>query len=106
MVQEKVNRELASLGADLTSTGMSEGYITFSKSKASLAMHGAAENIVLPIQTITSYDSEKALAGAATALGLLTPPTDNSISQNLSQNPVKMKCQYHHTHYCFLDYSG
>ena len=92
------------MGADLTSTDMSEGYITHSKPKASLAMHRAEENNVLPSQTITNNDNEEALAGAATRLSLLSPPSGNSPSQNLSQSSVKMKSYYYHTQHCFLDY--
>ena len=104
MAWAKVNRELAILGVDLTSTYMSKGYITCSKSKASSVMHEVEENNVLPSETLISDDNEEALAGAATTLNLLSPPTDNSTSQNLCQSPVKMKCYYHNTHYCFLDY--
>ena len=102
-MQTKVNRVLTSLGANLTSTDMSEGYITQSKSKASSVMHGTEENNALPLLTITSDYSEEALTGAATALSLLSLPSDNLASQNISQSPVKMKCYYHHTHHCFLD---
>ena len=104
MVLAKVNRECASLGADLTSTDMSEGYVTYSKSKASSVMHGTEENNVLPSQTINSDDKEGNLAGTVTTLSLLYPPTDNSASQNLSWSSIKMKYYYHHTHCNFLDY--
>ena len=56
------------------------------------------------MQTITSDDNEEALAGAATALSLLSLPANNSASKNLSQNSAKMKCYYHHKHHQFLDY--
>ena len=59
---------------------------------------------MLPLQTITSDDNEEVLAGIATALSLLTPPTNNSASKNLNQSSVKMKCYYHHKHCYFLDY--
>ena len=36
---------LASLGADLTSTNVSEGYVTHSKSKNNLALWGAEEKM-------------------------------------------------------------
>ena len=49
-------------------------------------MHGAKENNVLPSQTITSDENEEALAGTATTLSLISHPTDNSTSQNLSQS--------------------
>ena len=88
MVQAKVNRELAGLGADLTSADMSESYITCSK-KASSAMHWAEENNVLPSQTIASDNNEEALDCEATTLCLLSPPPDNSTSQNLSLSPEK-----------------
>ena len=104
MVQAKVNRELASWGAALTSTNMSDGYIIYSKPKASSAMHEVEESNVLPPETITNDDNEEALAGAATTLSLLSPPTDSSATQNLSQSSVKMKCYYHHTHHYFLEY--
>ena len=35
-------------------------------------------------------------------LSLLSPPTDNSTTQNLSQSSLKIKCYYHHT--CCYDY--
>ena len=98
MAQAKVNRGLANLGADLTSTDMSKGYITHSKYKINSVMYGAEENNVLPSQTITSDDNEEALAGIAAKLILLSPPTDNSGSENLSQSSVKMKCYYWHKH--------
>ena len=60
MAQAKANRKLTSLEADLTSTDMSEGYITCSRSKAGTAMHGAEKNNVLPSQAITSSDNEEA----------------------------------------------
>ena len=85
MVKTTVNREYASLGADLTSTNMSEGYITCHKSKARSTMHGAEEHNVLPLQTITSDDNVEALAGSAVTLSLLFPPTDNSTTQNLAR---------------------
>ena len=91
MVQAKVNRELASLGADLSSSDMNEGYITCSKSKINSVIHGAEENNVLPSQTMTSNDNKETLAGAAITMSLLSPPTDNSASKNLSQSSVKNK---------------
>ena len=92
MQQAKVNRELASLEADLTSANLSEGYITCSKSKASSAIHEAEDNDVLSSQIITSDDNEEVLGDAVTTLSLLT---DNSTSQNLTQSSLKMKCHYH-----------
>ena len=92
------------LGVDLTSTDVSKGYKTCSKSKINLASQGMEENNVLPSQTMTSDDNEEALAGAVIMLSLLSPPTDNSASENLSQSSAKMKCYYHHRHHCFLDY--
>ena len=73
MVQAKVNREWESLGADLTSTDIIEGYIAYSKSKASSVMCWAEENNMLPLQTITSDNNEEALVSAAAALSLLLP---------------------------------
>ena len=67
-------------------------------------MLGEEDNNMLPLQTTDSDDKEEGLAGAATALSILSPPTDNSSSQNCSQSSVKMKCYYHHTLHCFLDY--
>ena len=61
MAQAKVNSKLALFGAGLTSTDMSEGYITCSKSKINSAIHEAEEINVLPLQTITSDDNEEAL---------------------------------------------
>ena len=81
IAQGKGNRDLGHLGAFLTSTNISKGYITCSISKGSSSMHWVEENNVLPLQTI---DNEEDLTGAATILSLLTAPTDNSTSQNLS----------------------
>ena len=41
MVQAKVNKGLANLGADLTSTVMSKGYVTQSKLKNNSSIHWA-----------------------------------------------------------------
>ena len=71
MVQSKVNRKLAYLGADLTNTSMSEGYVTQSKSKNNSPIHGAGENNLLPLQIITSDDGLETLAGAAATVSLL-----------------------------------
>ena len=103
MVQAKVSRELANLGADLTSTDMSTGYVTWSKLKNNSATHGAEENNLLPSQTIASGDNGETLAGAATKFSSLSPPTNNSTSVNLSQSSAKMKFYYHHRQNCFLD---
>ena len=77
-VQTKVNRELTSLGADLTSTYINEGNITCSKSKINVMVQNTEENNVLPLQEPAHNDNADALAGAATAMSLLSPPTDNS----------------------------
>ena len=37
-------------------------------------------------------------------MSLLSPPTNNSASENLRQNSARMKCYYHHKQHCFLDY--
>ena len=89
MMQVKSNRELANLGADLTSTDMTKGYITCIKSKINPAIQGAGENNMLSPLTVTSDDNEEALAGAAATLSPLSPPTDNSASENLSQSSGK-----------------
>ena len=78
---------------------MSEGYIMHIKSKASLVMHVTEENNVLPSQAITSDVNEEVLARAAATLSLVSPLTDSSTTQNLSQSLVKMKCYYQHTNY-------
>ena len=103
-MQAKVNRELASLEADLTSTDVSKGYVIHSKSKINSASQGMEENNVLLSQTMTSDNGKEALAHAATALSLFSPSTDNLAMENLSQGSIKMKCYYLHTHCCFLDY--
>ena len=82
------------MGDNLTSTDKSEGYVTHSKSKINSVIHGIGEDNVMLLQTITSEDNEEALAGAATALSLLSPPTDNLAHENLSQSSVEMKCYY------------
>ena len=99
MVQAEVNRELACLGADLSSPDMSKGYIIWSKSKVS---SGAEENNVLSLHTITNDDNEEALTGAATALSIFSVLTDNSTSWNLSLSPVSIKFYYCHLHHFFL----
>ena len=104
MAQAKLNRELASLGADLMSTDASEGYIACSKLKINSASQGTGENNVPLLQTMTSDDNEEALTGTSTAWSLLSSPTDNSTSENLSQS--SMKCYFHHKHHHFLDYSN
>ena len=40
----------------------------------------------------------------AATLSIILSPTNNLASENLSQNSVKMKCNYHHKHHLFLDY--
>ena len=104
MVQAKINKELVSLEAELTSTDIREIYVTQSKSKNNSAIHEAEEKNLLPLQTITSDDNEESLAGTAATLSLHFPPTDNSTSGTLGQSSVKMKCYYYHKHHCFLDY--
>ena len=102
MAQAKVNRELASLGADLTCTDVNEGYITCSKSKVNSTIQDAEINNGLPPQGPTNIDKEDAFSSAATTLSLLSPPTDNSNSQNVNQS--HMKCYYKHTCCHFLNY--
>ena len=80
MVQAKVNRELTSLGADLTSTDVHKEYLTCSKSKVKIMVQDTKENNVLP-QELCHNDNEDELTGAATILRLLSPPTDTSNSQ-------------------------
>ena len=84
MMQENVNRELASLGAKLTSANVNDGYITYSKSNINSMVQDTEENKVLPPQEPTHNDNEDALAGAAATLSLLSPSTDNSNSQHLN----------------------
>ena len=60
---------------------------------------------MLLLQTITSGDTEEALADAATTLSLLLSPLiNNSAHKNLSQSSAKKKCYYCHKHYSFLEY--
>ena len=56
------------------------------------------------MQTIISDDNEEALTGAAATLSLLSPPTNNSASENISQSSVKMKCYCYQKHHDLLDY--
>ena len=84
MVQSKDNRDLANLGADLTGTDMNKGYATQSKLKDYSPIHWVEENYLLPSQTIPSDDNEEALTGAAATASLISPPTNNSASTNLS----------------------
>ena len=67
-------------------------------------MHGTGEYNGLPSQTITRVDNEGILAGEGTTVSLLSPVTNNSASENLSQSSAKMKCYYHHKHHCILHY--
>ena len=53
--------------------------------------------------TVTSDHNEEALAGAATTLSLLSPLLATQLARTLAR-VSKMKCYYHHTHHCFLDY--
>ena len=77
MVKAKVNRKLAGLGAELTSTGINKGYITCSKSKNnSLVQDTEGNNVLLPQESVNN-DNNDALAGAVTTLSLFSPPTDN-----------------------------
>ena len=92
------------MGADLTSIYVNEGYIKHSKSKINSSVQYAEENNVLLLQGITNNYNEEALAVAAPELTLVSPPTDSSNSQNLSQSLVKMKCYYDHMHCHFMDY--
>ena len=71
------------------------------KLKNNSAIHGKEENNLLPSQTITGADSEEALASPRVTLTLLSPPTNNSASDNHIQNYAKMKCYYHHKHHHF-----
>ena len=50
----------------------------------------------------THNDSKDAVAGAAAALSLLSPPTDNTNSKHFNQS--HMKCYYDCTQSCFLHY--
>ena len=101
LVQAKVNRELTSLGADITSTDVHEGYLTCSKSKVNSTEQETEENNALPWKQCCN-DNKDALAVAAITLSLLCPLTDNSNCQQL--NNSHMKCYYDCTHGCFLNY--
>ena len=92
---------MASLEADLTSTGVNEVYITHDKSKVNSTIQDAEGNNVLLPQGPTNNDKEEVLAGSAATLSLLSP-TNNLNSQNLNQS--HMKCYYDHQHHWFLDY--
>ena len=92
MVQAKINRELASLGADLTSTRC---YIIHSKSKINSTGQDTEKNNVLLLWEPPHNNYNNALRGAATSLSLLSPHTDNSISQHINQS--NMKCYYDYT---------
>ena len=101
MVQAKVNRELTSLGADLTSTGVHKGNLTCSKPKLNFTVQDTEENNVQPWE-LCCNDNENALVGTATTLSLLSLLIDNSNSQQPNQSHTN--CYYGHTHGCFLDY--
>ena len=70
--QAKVNR-VSILGAYLTSTDLSDGYVTPSKLKNNSTIW-EEENDMPLLQTITVNDNEEALAGATTTLSILSPP--------------------------------
>ena len=97
-----LNRKLAGLDADLTSTDVNKGYKTHSKSKINSTVQDTEEDNVLPLQKPPHSNNKDALASAAATLSLLSPPTDNCNSQHLNQR--HMKCYYNHTHHHFLDY--
>ena len=100
-MQAKANRELTNLGATLTSTNVHKGYLMCSKSKVNPMVQDTEENNVLQ-QEPCDNDNADALNGATTILNLLSPPTDNSNSQQF--NNSHMKCYCDCTHGCFLDY--
>ena len=83
---------------------MCKGYATCSKTKSNTPLCSTYENNLLPVQSITSTSNKEELAGAAAEMGLLSPPTDNSTNQNLSQSSVKMKCIYQFTQHHFFNY--
>ena len=104
MAQPKVNRKLANLGADLTSSNMTEGYAMQSKSKNNSPLCGAGENNLILLWTIPSDDNKEALDGAAATVNLLSPSINNSSSMNPSQNSARMTFYYHHKENHFLHY--
>ena len=53
MMQAEVNKKLENLKGDLTSTDMTEGYVTWGKSKNNAMICGAGENNLFQSQTIT-----------------------------------------------------
>ena len=91
----KVNRELTSVRANLTSTNVHEGYLIHCKLKINSTLQDTEESNVLQWEPCHN-DNEVALASAAAALSLLSLPTDNSNHQQF--NNSHMKCYYDHTH--------
>ena len=65
MVQAKSNRELASLGADLTSPDVNEGYITCTKWTISSTVQHTEEINVLSLQEPAHNDNEDVLVDTA-----------------------------------------
>ena len=68
-----------------------------------MSVHGAGENNLLPSQTIYSDQNEEVLSSAGAMTSLLSPPTNNSTSTNLSQNLARMKYYFHHKQNCISD---
>ena len=101
MVQAKASGELTSLGVDLTNTNMHKEYLTHSKSQINFMVQDTEENNVPQWEPCVIVNDDS-LAGAAIALCLLSPPTNNSNSEPF--NNSHMKCYYDHTHGCLLDY--
>ena len=89
MVQENINRELPSLGVDLTSTDINKGYITWSKSKINSTVQDTEENNVLLLQEPAHNDNDEALAGPATTLSLLFRHNENFSIQHINQSHMK-----------------
>ena len=101
MAQQKVNRQLANLGAG---TNMNEWYAMGNTSKSNSPLFEAGKNNLLPLQTIHNDENEEASADATTMVSLFSPPNNNSTSTNLSQNSARMKCYFHGEQNCFLNY--
>ena len=100
MVQAKVNGNMTSLGADLTSPDVHKGYLTYGKSKVNSLVHDTGQNNVLLWEPCHN-DNEDALPGAATMWSLISP-TNKCNGQQLNNN--HMKCYYDCTHGCSSDY--
>ena len=96
MAQSKVNRELAYLGADLTSTNMIGCYAMLNKSKSNSPICGTGENKLIQSQIIPGDDNKRhylvqLLQQVYCHLLIITPPVQ--IIARIGQNRMLLPPQ-------------